>query len=98
MKMNLDSSREKSAVWQALSYAWQFGYTIAVPLVALALLGRFLDRWLNTSPWLLLAGILLSMMISTIALVIRALKIMKGVSHRSVSKPHENKEQHPDAR
>lgn len=98
MNMNSDNSKEKSTVWQALSYAWQFGYTIAVPLVLLALLGRFLDRRLGTSPWLLLAGILLSMMISTIALVVRALKIMKGVSHKNVTKPHENKEQHPDAR
>lgn len=98
MKTQPDSSNEKRAVWQALSYAWQFGYTIAVPLVVLALLGRFLDRWLNTSPWLLLAGILLSMIISTVALVIRALKIMKDVSQKYLKKPSDENENHPDKR
>ncbi|MBI4414869.1 MAG: AtpZ/AtpI family protein [Candidatus Kerfeldbacteria bacterium] len=98
MKTNPDNSKEKSAVWQALSYAWQFGYTVAVPLVILALLGRFLDRRLDTSPWLLLAGILLSMVISTTALVIRALKIMKNVSQKSISQSSKDDKKHPDAR
>jgi LPXTG-motif cell wall-anchored protein len=48
-----------------LGLAWELGYTIAVPLVALALGGRWLDKKLETSPWLLLAGILLSIAISS---------------------------------
>lgn len=69
-----------SATLQALSYAWQFGYTVAVPLVVLALLGRFLDRKLDTSPWLLLGGILLSIIISSVAVVRKALKIFRDVN------------------
>jgi len=51
--------------YSALGLAWQLGYTIAVPLVALALLGRFLDKKLGTSPFLLLAGILVSIGVTT---------------------------------
>lgn len=67
---------------QALSYAWQFGYTIVVPLVVFALLGRFLDRKLETSPWFLLGGILLSIIISSVAVVMKALRIFRDVSNQ----------------
>ncbi len=66
---------------QALSYAWQFGYTIVVPLVVLALLGRYLDRTLHTSPWFLLGGILLSIIISSVAVVMKALRIFRSVGN-----------------
>ncbi|OGI25657.1 MAG: hypothetical protein A3J76_01630 [Candidatus Moranbacteria bacterium RBG_13_45_13] len=46
--------------FSALSLAWNLGYTIAVPIVVFALAGRFLDKKLGTSPFLLLLGILLS--------------------------------------
>lgn len=58
---------------QALSLAWELGYTIAVPLVVFALGGRLLDRAWGTSPWLLLTGVLLSIAIST-ALVLRKMQ------------------------
>ena len=54
---------EKS--FSALGLAWNLGYTIAVPLVALALGGRFLDKKLGTAPWLLLLGILISIAVSS---------------------------------
>ncbi len=69
-------TKYRSAVWQALGFAWTLGYTIAVPLVVLALAGRFLDRRFHTEPWLLLAGIVLSIVISSIALTRRALELI----------------------
>lgn len=72
-----------STTLQALSYAWQFGYTIAVPLVVLALLGRFLDQKLGTSPWFLLGGILLSIIISSVAVVMKALSIFRDVGNEN---------------
>ncbi len=51
--------------FSALGLAWNLGYTIAVPLVVLALAGRYLDKKLGTSPWILLAGILLSIAVSS---------------------------------
>jgi F0F1-type ATP synthase assembly protein I len=51
--------------FSALGLAWNLGYTIAVPLVVFALAGRFLDRKLGTTPWLLLIGILFSIALSS---------------------------------
>ena len=56
--------------FNAWQLAWELGYTIAVPIVALALVGRWADRQLETSPWLLLAGVVMSVTISS-ALVYR---------------------------
>ena len=59
--------------FNAWQLAWELGYTIAIPIVALALAGRWGDRMLGTSPWFLLGGVLLSVVIST-ALVYRKIK------------------------
>jgi F0F1-type ATP synthase assembly protein I len=69
-------SKEKQQTWTALSLAWQLGYSIAVPIVALAFTGRLLDRKFNTSPWLLLTGIFLSLIISTFAVYLKTIKIL----------------------
>ena len=63
--------------FSALGLAWNLGYTIAVPIVVFALLGRFLDKKLGTSPWLLLAGILVSIAVSSWAVYKKTLDIMK---------------------
>jgi F0F1-type ATP synthase assembly protein I len=73
----LDKSTH-SALWQALGLAWELGYTIAVPLVGLALLGRFADKWLNTGPWLFLTGVILSIAISSILVVKKTQSIMNA--------------------
>ena len=52
-------------LFRALGLAWELGYTIAIPLVILALSGRLLDKMLGSSPWLLLTGVLLSIVAST---------------------------------
>lgn len=73
--MATGKSSSDSPFWAAVGIAWQLGYTIAVPLVVLALVGRFLDRKIGTSPWLLLAGIAAALAISSIGVArsIRAL-------------------------
>lgn len=58
--VNKEKNQKPDSSWSALGLAWELGYTIAVPLVLFALVGRFLDKKLGTSPFLLLAGILLS--------------------------------------
>lgn len=68
--------KEKKQIWFALSLAWQLGYTITVPLVVLALLGRVLDKRFHTSPCLLLVGIFLSIVISTFAVYYKTMKIL----------------------
>lgn len=68
-------SPRSAGPWQALSLAWELGYMIAVPVVLLALGGRLLDRKFGTSPWLLLAGIILSIVASSAAVTMRVRRI-----------------------
>ncbi len=71
-------------MFRALGLAWELGYTIAIPLVILALVGRLLDKTLNSSPWFLLAGVLLSIVAST-WLVYRKTKLIVDDSARAPS-------------
>lgn len=69
-------TKEKNQTWSALSLAWQLGYSIAIPLVALALVGRILDKKFSTSPWFILTGIFLSLIVSTFAVYYKTVKIL----------------------
>jgi len=71
-----ESKKEKSVFWQAVSLAFQFGYTVTVPLIVLVIAGKILDKKFNSSPFLLLAGIVLSVIISSVTLIIRMKKIL----------------------
>lgn len=73
---------EKSGLWQALSLAGQLGYTIAIPLVVLALVGRLLDNKYKTSPWFLLLGILLSLIITSIWIAKKSIAIMAETTEK----------------
>lgn len=61
---------------QAFGLAWQFGYTMAIPLVLFALGGRLLDKHFNTSPLFLLIGIIISIAVSSILIGMKAVKII----------------------
>ena len=62
--------------FSALKLAWDLGFTIAIPIVVFALAGRFLDKKLGTSPWILLIGILLSIAVSSWAVYKKTLDII----------------------
>lgn len=68
---------DKKQLASGLQLAWELGYLIAIPLVVFALLGRILDRKFDTSPWILLAGIFLALVVSGIAVARKALEVMK---------------------
>jgi F0F1-type ATP synthase assembly protein I len=83
---NIDEGKkERSTLWQALSLAWNLGYLIAVPLVVFALLGRFLDKRFGTSPLALLAGIFISLVVTTIG-VYKKTKEITGQMDASTDK------------
>ena len=73
------AEKEKSVFWQAVGLAFKFGYTITIPLVALALAGRFLDKKFDSSPLLLLVGIVLSLIVSSTILLIKVRKVMSEI-------------------
>lgn len=52
-----------------LPLAFEIGWTIALPLVGLALLGRWADKIFQTSPLFLLTGTVLAIMISSIVVI-----------------------------
>jgi F0F1-type ATP synthase assembly protein I len=71
-----DEKRKDQESWSAASLAWELGYLIAVPLVVLALVGRFFDKKYGTSPWFLLVGIVLSILISSYAVYNKSKEII----------------------
>jgi len=78
--------------WSALALAWQLGYSIAVPLVVLALGGRLLDKKFGTSPWLLVSGVILSLFISTFLVYSKTINILSETEHESeTNQKSENK-------
>lgn len=77
------SDKKNQETWSALSLAWQLGYSITIPLVVLALLGRLLDKKFGTSPWLLLSGVLLSLVVSTFTVYFKTIKILKETEDKS---------------
>lgn len=72
-----DKKNEKP--WSAVSLAWELGYSIAVPLVGLAFVGRFLDKKLESSPWFLLTGILISISISSYLIYRKTVDILDNL-------------------
>ncbi|MEK9132248.1 MAG: AtpZ/AtpI family protein [Patescibacteria group bacterium] len=61
--------------WEALGFAWELGYTIAVPIAALGFGGAMLDKKLSTTPLFILIGIIISLTISSIS-VYRKVKMI----------------------
>lgn len=72
-----EEKTESPVNFNAWQLAWELGYTIAIPIVLLALFGRFLDRQFDSSPWLLLAGIVVSIIISSTIVYRKVSKIIR---------------------
>jgi len=77
--LSYQSMSEKQSTYSALKLSFELGYTIAIPIVVLALVGRLLDKKFETSPWLLIAGILLSLVVASVGLVVKFGKILASM-------------------
>ncbi len=66
--------------WQALNIAWELGYTIAVPLVLFTLAGRWADKAMHTSPWLLLLGMALAIVLTTLLLIRKFSRLLREIN------------------
>lgn len=78
-KANLDKS-----VWtrsRMVSFASEFGFVIALPLVIFVFLGRWLDACYGTEKLFVLLGILLALISSIIYLSKRINNIRKTIVH-----------------
>ena len=52
------------------------GLTVAVALVGLAGLGYLVDRWLGTSPWFTLAGVVLGIAAAVLITITRVRRLL----------------------
>ncbi|MCK9378972.1 MAG: AtpZ/AtpI family protein [Candidatus Moranbacteria bacterium] len=77
---NIKKEEKKTAdnSWSVISLAWELGYTISVPIIVLALLGRILDKKWETAPWMMLLGIFISIIVTTYLVYKKTEKIIKG--------------------
>jgi hypothetical protein len=63
--------------WGLISLATEFGFIIALPLVAFALAGKWLDHKFNTFPFITLGGIVLAITSTTIWMTKRIKQYIK---------------------
>lgn len=59
---------EMSRLWRQAGPAMAGAYTLIGAVVAFTFLGYFLDRWLETSPWLLVIGVSAGLVVGLIQL------------------------------
>lgn len=62
---------------EAVEIVWEIGISIALPTVAFALGGRWLDKRLGTSPWFLIIGLFLSLTIVGFIVIKKGREIAK---------------------
>ena len=70
-------NNNKQDSWSALSFAWELGYSISIPLVVFTLGGRLLDKKLGTAPWLLLIGLFISIIVTFYIVYQKLMTIIK---------------------
>lgn len=62
-----ETKGEKSAMWLALDIAWELGYIVVIPIVALGFAGAYADKKFGTSPLFLFIGIIIAFTITSVA-------------------------------
>lgn len=82
-KQTENGPQMRGAIWQALGFAWDFGIVVVLPLAALGIGGRLLDKHYGTSPWIFLAAVVISIFLSVFLLVVRLKKIIAKVTSAS---------------
>jgi len=71
------SEKEAQNAFSAWALAWNLGWQIAIPLVVFALAGRFADKYFDTSPWLLVLGVVTAAASSSFLVYRKVAKILK---------------------
>ena len=58
------SGEDSFKTFYALSFAWQLGFLIIAPIGGFLLLGFWLDKKFNSSPFILIVGVILGVVIT----------------------------------
>lgn len=67
-----DSKRPAGGIWRELDSGWAMTSEFISAVLVWMGIGWLLDRWLDTDPWLLVAGIVLGFVLGTWLLFLRA--------------------------
>lgn len=62
--MNNGKKRDGYKLWYAISFSFQLGFMIAVPIVGFMLLGLFIDKKIHTEPIFLLVGAVVGIVVT----------------------------------
>jgi len=77
--------------WKLVSFALELGFLITIPLLALALAGRFLDTALKSSPIFFLLAVVISIVISTIIVVKKVGMLIQETEEKEKGEKKEEK-------
>lgn len=76
--MDIEPSKKKEmTIWDAISIVWDLLFTIAIPTVLFALLGRWADRRLGSTPIFLIAGLILALSAVAFLVVRKGKRLIK---------------------
>ncbi len=78
---NVNSENDVSVI----SLAWDLGWMIVIPIVVFATGGAFIDNNIGTSPWMLLGGIGLSLIVTFIMVyrkIINTISVLSSVDDK----------------
>lgn len=78
-----------------LGFAWELGYTIAIPAVIFAIAGGYADRSFDSSPLFLLIGMALAFTISFVSIA-RKIKLIIRRMPKIQPKPPKKEAMDPD--
>lgn len=73
---------EKKESFRVLSFAWELGYMIVIPLVAGAMAGWYADTLLHTRPFLFLTGVVVSLVVTTIIVYRKTKSVLDALEKR----------------
>ena len=90
---NLKNKENNSGSFSAIGLAFNLGYLIVIPLVALAIGGRLLDKKLDSSPVLFLVGVVVSISISSFMVYSKTKQVMADIERATPTKKENNKQQ-----
>ncbi|MEA3249468.1 MAG: AtpZ/AtpI family protein [Patescibacteria group bacterium] len=90
-----NSDKDRRYINLGLRIVGEFGAIIAVPVVLLAMLGKYLDDRHGTEPWLLIAGFIIAFTLSGLSIYSRAKRFRDeyiAIDPESFAGPSEDKD------
>jgi F0F1-type ATP synthase assembly protein I len=75
-----------------ISLAWDLGWMIVIPIIILATGGALLDKKNGTSPWILLAGIGFSLIITSVMVYGRVMKVLASLGGGNIKSEGKSKQ------